>query len=472
MVAGCTGFSTIRLYPWAMVRRIMVMLLLAASMGAGLPAGATSSPITLDVRGPVGAIPEGFLGLSVEASTMGSAAFDPSVSNMSAEMLALGPGVVTFAGSSADRSTVWQRKPDDPIPAWATATITPDKLRTVAALATATGWKVDLAINLYHDDPARAADEVVAATKILGPSLRNVHLGNEPELYTYMYRNPMSFEQYAQRWSAVRRAILARSRGTRFTGPDSYLPAWYDQLLATPRVSAGLSEFGDHFYPFSDCGKKGVRISALLSDRSLAREAAAIANDHSLADVIGIPVALDEFNSVSCGSTAPVQWQAASALWVVRALLTAASGGVVRVGIQTNVLRCQTYSPLCPSDSQTPQLLSRTPIMSGLQLVAGLEGGRLLRIRTTTGALPPGVSAWAIGMPGGGRRLVLANTTATDVADLRITGGPTRVTSMTTLAVPDLEATTVPDLVVTIPSDGILDHSKLPAQTIEVLSGQ
>ena len=157
MVAGCTGFSTIRLYPSAMVRRIVVMLLLAASMGAGLPAGATSSPITLDVRGPVGAIPEGFLGLSVEASTMGSAAFDPSVSNMVDEMLALGPGVVTFAGSSADRSTVWQRKPDDPIPAWATATITPDKLRTVAALATATGWKVDLAINLYHDDPARAA---------------------------------------------------------------------------------------------------------------------------------------------------------------------------------------------------------------------------------------------------------------------------------------------------------------------------
>ena len=456
-----------------MARRATVLLLswLLAAVGLATPAGAESTAIVLEVRGAVGTLPTGFLGLAVEASSMGSTAYDPALSNLDEQLAALGPGVLNFAGSSADRSVVWQRRPSDPIPAWATATVTPEKLRTIAALATATGWRVDLGVNLYHDDPARAADEVAAATKILGPSLRNVHLGNEPELYTYMYPIPMTFEQYAQRWSSYRKAIVARVPDVRLTGPDTYLPIWYDQLLSTRRVARALTEVGDHFYPFSDCADAGVSAAQLLSDRSLAKETKAIAKDASLAGPLGIPISFDEMNSVSCGSTTPVQWQGASALWVVRALLTAASGGVASVGIQANLQRCHTYSPLCPEDQGAPAAQSPTPIMRGLELVAGLEGGTFLRLKTSAGRLPAGTSAWALGMPGGSTRIVVANTSGTDLTDVSITSGPSSFTSRTTMSVADVTSTDLPVTTTVVPSDGGTAHLTIPARSVVVLAG-
>ena len=459
-------------YRGAMRRRALGSMLVAlvATVGVGVPAGAATAPVVLDVRGPSGAIPSGFIGLSVEASAMGSAAFDPAASNLPGALAALGPGILTFAGTSADKAA-WQRRPGDPVPRWATATVTPAKLRTIAALATTTGWRVDLGVNLYHDDPARAADEVAAAARILGGSLREVHLGNEPELYSYMYATPVSFDQYVARWTAYRQAIVERTPSVRLMGPDSYLPVWYDQLLGARRVSGSLAEVGDHFYPFSDCFGAGVSAAALLADRSLAKEAKALDKDRALSGALGIPFSFDELNSVSCGSKAPVQWEGASALWAVRALLTAAAGGAAHVGVQTNLDHCQTYSPLCPIDAGRPDVQSPMPIMSALRLVAGLEGGTLLRIRTTSGALPAGASAWAVAMPDGGRRIVLANTSSSAVADVTITGGPAVVTSVTTLSVPDLAATSVPDLVTSPPAVPGLAHLVVPAQTIEVLAG-
>ena len=365
----------------------------------------------------------------------------------------------------------WQRRPSDPVPTWATATVTPAKLRTLAALATASGWKVDLGVNLYHDDAAQAADEVAAARRILGASLRNVHLGNEPELYTYMYPIPLTFDQYARRWSAYRRAILQRVPDARFTGPDTYLPIWYDQLASTPRVARSLSEVGDHFYPFSDCANAGVSATELLSDRSLAKEAKAIAKDVALGGPLGIPVSFDEFNSVSCGSSTPVQWEGASALWGVRALLTAAAGGVRSVGVQANLQRCQSYSPLCPVNQAAPQVQSPTPLLSAMHLVADLEGGTFLKLRTTSGALPAGVSVWALRMPGGAQRIVVANASATDLADLTITGGPSTFTTRTTMTVDDVNATALPVVTTDHPVDLGPGHLVVPAQTVVVLGG-
>jgi len=458
-----------------MARRLTLLALTGMLAVASLvsPAGAANgpTPVVLDLRGPAGSLPVGFLGMAVEASSMGSSAYDPAVSNLDEQLVALGPGVLSFAGSSADRSTAWQRRPSDLIPRWATATVTPDKLRTLAALASATGWRIDLGVNLYHDDPAAAADEVAAARRILGASLRNVHLGNEPELYTYMYPVPMSFDQYAQRWASYRKAIVARVPDVRFTGPDTYLPIWYDQLLAARKVSGALGEVGDHFYPFSDCANAGVSAAQLLSDRSLAKETKAIAKDAALAGPLGIPISFDELNSVSCGSSAPVQWQGASALWAVRALLTAASGGVSSVGVQANLQRCHTYSPLCPEDQGAPNVQSPTPIMAALRLVAGLEGGTFLRLRTTSGALPAGASAWALTMPGGAKRVVVANTSAADLVDVSITGGPTAFSSRTTMAVADVTSTDLP----VVTSESLLavspQHLTVPAQSVVVLGG-
>ena len=160
------------------------MVVLPVSSAAG-----ASTPPTLIVGAPLHAtVPTGFVGLAFEAQHLGDAVDDPAVSNLPSFLSQLGAGSIRFAGSSADESTLFEKQGSNPLPRWAKRAITPASLATVGSLAAALGstWKVDLAVNLYHLDPNRAAAEVAAARAALGSSLGEVSIGNEPELYTYL----------------------------------------------------------------------------------------------------------------------------------------------------------------------------------------------------------------------------------------------------------------------------------------------
>ena len=417
-------------------------------------AAGASTPPTLIVGAPLHAtVPTGFVGLAFEAQHLGDAVDDPAVSNLPSFLSQLGAGSIRFAGSSADESTLFEKQGSNPLPRWAKRAITPVSLTTVGSLAAVLGstWKVDLAVNLYHLDPTRAAAEVAAARSALGSSLGEVSIGNEPELYTYMYPRPVSYPQYLAGWSATRRAIAARVPQVPIGGPDFYLRSWFSLYTSSARAGLGsLGTFDQHFYPFSDCARHGVTVAQLLGNDAINREDAMIRDSRAMASLAGIPTSFDEFNSVSCGSSAPVQHEQASALWGVHALLEAARRGIATVDVQTNLENCASYTPLCLANASDPSSVTPHPLWRAMQLVAGLEGATF---RQLDGALPVGVSAYALSN-GASTSIVVTNGTATDLTGLAIGGlGAVHVASIETMGTGDVTSSSDPGLTST-PSSG------------------
>ena len=66
---------------------------------------------------------------------------------------------------------------------------------------------------------------------------------------------------------------------------------------------------------------------------------------------------------------------------------------------------------------------------------------------------------------------MIANTTATPLADLSITHGPTTFTSVTTMSVPDVTSTALPVVETTVPADASVADRVVPAHTVEILDG-
>jgi hypothetical protein len=449
----------------------VVTTALASPVGAVGHRG--SSGIVIDVEGTTdGSLPNGFVGLAFDASEVGDPLLDPAQSNLPSYLAELGQGNLRFGGQTSDLSVAWQPDPSQPLPTWATSAITPGDLTTIAQLARATGWSVDLGVNLLHYDPAAAANEVQVAGSILGSSLHDVEIGNEPEFYS-LVTSPWSFTQYSTELGAYQAAIRAADPGVSFAGPDFYFTNWLKMFGADngSRVKS-LSGFTQHFYPLADCNNTVVSASDLLSQSSIASEDRTIVAAKKEADKAGIPLVLDEFNSVSCGSSSPVVAQYASALWAVHALLEAASKGVASVDVQMNPDNCQSYTPLCEPNPTAPATLQAQPIFYGMLLVRSLEGGTVLKVTNRSRMkLPPGVSDDAVRLPDGDVAVVVDNTTSTDVTQLSLTVDPTaRVVSTTSLQAPSLASTSGVTLTSATPSTGTTTGLTVPSGTATIFT--
>lgn len=446
-----------RRVPWILA----FLTLLSAPLRVATASAATANVLSVGDPLQVG-VPLGFVGLAFETQHLGDVVDDPAVSTLPSYLEQMGTGTIRFGGSSVDRSSIFEKNPSSPVPRWARHVITPASLATVASLSAATGWKVALTVNLYHFDPKRAAAEVATARSLLHHSLVEVAIGNEPELYTYMYAHPVSYSTYLATWAATRRAIHAKVPGVAIGGPDFYLPSWFSAYSSSNRAGLGsLASFDQHFYPFSDCGHHGVTPTQLLSTSAIAREDELIKKSRSLADLVGIPTSFDEFNSVSCGSSTPVQHEQASALWGVHALLEAARRGLSSVDVQTNLENCESYTPLCIAPQTDQTVITTQPLWRAMQLVADLEGSTFHQL---TGTLPTGVSAYALSK-GSATSVIVTNGSDTDVSNLAIDGlGTAHVSSIETIGTSDIESSSDPGLVVT-PSTGAPVGLDVPAGT-------
>jgi hypothetical protein len=395
---------------------------MAASCQARGPAPRAIT-LTVDTRHPGRALPRDYLGLSFEASVLGSTWFNPQRSNLPNLLRDLGVGSLRFGGNSLDRVTAWTADPATRLPAWAHARVTPDDLRRLGALAQATGWQVDLGVTLGHPDAIGAASEVAAASRLMGPGLRTVQIGNEPDLLP-----GYNYARYRADLAAYRTAIEAAVPGVRFSGPDTAGAAWLNRFRQDDR--APVSFLTQHFYPLTRCGGRHPGIAELLAPQAATAPIAA-------------GIRLDETNSASCGGQDGVSNTLASALWVVNYLLNSGRQGIAGVNVHGGLAACRGYSPLCvpgatgPDPATAPGVepiadlslgaapniggqLTVQPDFYGLLLVHQLEGGRWLAVHSDR-SLP--FSSFALLMPGGEVRVVLVNTSATRTWPVKIGGG-------------------------------------------------
>lgn len=392
--------------------------------------GGTAEPWTIvtvssSARGQ--AIPGGFLGLSIEYPALEAYAGDNpnAVDPLFMRIVrSLTPGqspVIRIGGDSTDQ-TWW------PVPALAQPpgikyTLTPQWIGVAKALAAATGAKLVVGINLEADSLPLAGAEAQALVSGIGArSIAALEIGNEPELYASFpwYRaadgsevpgrppsyNPATFlSEFSQFGRAMPAAVP-------LAGPAIGGRVWLGQV---PRFVASEPRLGlitIHRYPLQRCGLPaasplGPSIANLLSKSSTQGLAAGISQYVAAAHAHGLPIRVDELNSVACGGQPGVSDTFASALWVLDTMFQLVHVGVDGVNIHT--FPNAYYEPFALTRTGSGWRAFAEPEYYGLLLFArAAPAGSSLVPATTRNAGP--ISTFATRGPDGHVRVVLINT--------------------------------------------------------------
>ncbi|HEY2632962.1 MAG TPA: hypothetical protein VGI26_11370, partial [Solirubrobacteraceae bacterium] len=262
----------------------------------------TQVSIAINREAPGHPVPERFLGLSFEAAALQKLAHDGHRGDLVTLLRSLGPGMLRFGGVTADESVAWSDS-QTPRPAWASSTIGPSDMSALGVLAKRSNWQVLLTVGLAHYEPQAAAREVAAAHRALGPYLAAVEIGNEPNAYgNHGFRElPWIAQGYEEQVSDYREAIDTLTPNIPVAGPDvsgsGIFPEWGSEeaLAQTPALLTG------HHYPLGCAQTPAPSIETLLSSATRGLAARSLTTYLQVANTNGMPLRIDETNTVSCG---------------------------------------------------------------------------------------------------------------------------------------------------------------------------
>lgn len=366
-------------------------------------------------------VPPGFVGLSLEYPAVTAyAGQNPELLEQLIRNLAPGQRPVLRIGGDSTDWTWW------PVagmtrPPGIRVTLGERWLQDARTIADAVNARIILGINLEAGSPALAAAEARALTDGIGPSrIEALELGNEPELYGTFgwYRAPdgrevlgrpsaYDFAAFTEDFSRVAESLPHVPLAGPTTG---YLP-WMrplDQFLtAEPRVSVATL----HRYPLRRCyTEPGApaypTIGHLLSAASARGLADSVARYAAIAHAHGLPLRIDEMNSVACGNAPRVSNTFASALWAINAMFQMARVGVDGVNIHT--FPGAAYAPFNLSGGRAFVDAEYYGLLMFAQ--AAPAGSRLLEV---SGVRPNRTQVWATRAPDRAVRVVVVNESAT-----------------------------------------------------------
>jgi hypothetical protein len=393
-------------------------------------------------------LPGGFLGLSIECTTLlAYAGSDPNALNPTFIQLLrnLNPDQspsIRIGGDSTDWT--WWPTPGVRRPPGVTYTLTPEWLGVAHATAAALGAHLLPGIQFEADSRRVAASEANAMVRTIGTKyLAGFELGNEPEVYAALgwYHTPAGVQvpgrrrgydlaKYTSDFASVSRAL---PRNVAVAGPASGAPKWLagvgSFLSANPRVK--LATF--HRYPLDHCA--GSRssptyptIANLLKPSSSAGLADSVAAAVRAAHARGRPLRVDELNSVSCRGTKGVSDTFASALWALDALFNLDRVGVDGVNVHTLV--DSNYQPFTFTHDGGVWRAQVKPLYYGLLMFARAAppGSRLLP--TAGGPSSGPVRTWATRAPDGTVRAVVINDSRARTVAVAPPSGSTSATLM------------------------------------------
>ena len=346
----------------ALAASVLAVVVLVAGVVSGCAGGSnaqataeTQSPagnVILRIRGAVRrqAIPGGFVGLSLEYPAVAAyAGASPSALNPVFVQLIrnLNPGqlpVLRIGGDSSDWT--WWPVAGMKQPGGVNYTLTPGYVSVLHSLATTLGAKLILGIDLEADSTTLASAEAKALVNGIGPAqVIGLELGNEPELYgaftwgrsgrTGRPRG-YDFADYNQDIARIGDPLTMAP----LVGPATGAPKWFpylEQFLSShPRVTLATL----HRYPLQLCYVRPSEpnyptIANLLSTRSSRTLADSVIPSVRTAAAHGVPLRIDEMNTISCGVDSGVAQSFASALWALDAVFQMARVGVDGVNIHT-----------------------------------------------------------------------------------------------------------------------------------------
>jgi len=211
-------------------------------------------------------------------------------------------------------------------------------------------------------------------------------------------------------------------------------------VTAAPRLGLVTS----HRYPLNRCftpvtSSTYPTIGHLLASASSAGLADTIAEDVVIAHAHGVPLRVDELNSVACEGKRGVSNTFASALWVLDTLFQMARVGVDGVNIHT--LPGAEYQPFELTRVKGSWRGRVEPEYYGMLMFteAAPPGSRLLVLSGSPG---PQIRTWATRAPDGRIRVVLINDNARQrrYVAVRI-AGMSRTAALSWLSAPSIAAT-------------------------------
>ena len=411
----------------AVVAIVAVVIALLATIGLGsdprVPPTATRLAVTeTAVSRP---IPPGFLGLSLEYNSIEQyAGTDPGAIDPVFLQLVrnLNPGqapVLRIGGDTTDWT--WWPVPGLRKPPGVTYTLSPRWISVTRALTQELRARLILGIDLEAGNVELARLEANKLVDGLGRgSVQALELGNEPALYGSFpwYRTaagvkvpgrPRSYDVAAYtRDFATFSAALPRLP---LAGPALGASKWMKNLGAFLSSQPRLGVVTLHRYPLQLCytstkSLKHPTLGHLMDPAATTGLADSFARDVASAHAHGLPLRVDEINSVSCGADRAVSYTFASSLWAVDAMFELARVGVDGVNLHTFPGAGYELFKLTTANGHWQAAVS--PEYYGLLMFAAAAppGARLLRISGQPGTA---VKAWATRATDGTIRVVLIN---------------------------------------------------------------
>jgi Glycosyl hydrolase family 79 C-terminal beta domain len=395
-------------------------------------------------------IPSGFAGFSFPLASLESyAGSDPRVANpvlvqLLRNVTSGAPPVLRLGGDSADRA--WWPVPGMRRPPGVRYTLTSTWLRVARSLASAAGARLILGINLMANGPRLARAEAGGMIRGIGRRrIAALELGNEPELYRRFsgpratrrgQAAPAVLRHFNADFERVAHALPPIALAGPSIGSDRWLADVPGFLQENPRVRIATL----HRYPLKLCSPNaGVTTAQLLSRRATDGVARGVAAAVSSARARGVPLRIDELNTVACGGAQGVSDTFASALWLLDTLPALARIGVAGVNVQT---RPNSFNELfAVARAGARWVASVKPEYYGLLMFAQAAppGSHMLVI---TGTEPRELNVWATRDATGDTRVVLVNNDPARAFDASVrvpdASGPA---TLTRLQAPALNAT-------------------------------
>ncbi|MEU7870753.1 glycosyl hydrolase family 79 C-terminal domain-containing protein [Dactylosporangium sp. NPDC049140] len=391
-----------------------------------IPGGADAAVVAVDRNAPGNPLPANALGLSYEADQLAVApGFDPVQGNLKNLLHTLGTGNLKVGANAVDSYVLWNPN-NDPVPSWAKTPIGPAEIDRLAALSAATGWPVELAVNLAHLDEARIADEARYAATRLGPHLLAMECGNEPNGYPGRVRDGgWGYQQYLSDFDTCARAISGA--GVRVAGPNTYNNTWIDEFARDRH--AKVAYLTDQPYSLSQHNSPGHTVEELLSPNNARDDLQNLGQPLAAARKYGLALRHDETNSVNLGGLPGVSNVYGAALWGVDYSLMLLQAGLSGLNFHGTIGVCdqpeqdmnvRVYTPLCAATEEDRRAgrLTPRPLYYGMLMVALMGTGTFLRTTVNTGH---NLTTYAVHGSDGKTRVMLVNKEATTAAPVTVT---------------------------------------------------
>jgi hypothetical protein len=381
---------------------------------------AMAHALRLAAESPV-EIPPDFLGLGYEMSSVATKGLLSTANRRYTELVrGLGAnGVLRVGGIVADYTRYIPDGPNANEPK--NTVITRENLQEFAAFLKAVGWKAIWSVNFAQGTVQQAVEEARAVSAALGPNLLALESGNEVENYgkDQPFRsNPYTYETYRKEFDEWYAAILKAVPSVRFAGPDTAQSLEWVERMA--KDSAGkIQLLTTHYYRNGQ--RRGSAEQLLTPDPRLDE---VLTRMRAAAKQSGIPWRMCEINSFSGGGLPGVSNTFVGSLWTLNTMLLLAQNGCAGVNIETGVNQLGFVSSYSPIQDDGKGVNSAGAPYYGMLAFARAFSGCHQMLRLQSGESADGVLAYAFGVQGKPRNVVIVNTSLADanfsLADLGI----------------------------------------------------